>query len=180
MEVGKIVVDFEVIPTHNPKRLWVSDMSSWSVSENQASVIEITPPGSSISINHAFVKHNLNIFHSINLGLSCLAECAEQEYQNLPDGIWTLTVKSAFTGLEKTRYYLKEDVFQLELDQIYIRAGLEFDRSKKGFRDDLQDMEFLIRSAHAQVRNGDFFKADRDFTQAQELLDKYKNCKNCI
>ena len=180
MDIVKINIDFEVIPTHNPARIVIGDMSQWGVAENQAATIAICPPGSSESINNTFQEHKLNIFHSINLNLSCLAECAEQRYQNLPDGIWTINLKSAFTGLEKTRYYLKDDVFQLELDQVYIRAGLEFDKNKKGFRDDLQDMEFLLRSSAAQTRNGDFVKADRDFTQAQDLLAKYKNCKNCL
>lgn len=180
MDIGKINVDFEVIPTHNPKKILIGDMSNWSVAENKASIICMTPPGSSVAINNTFQKHKLNIFHSVNLKLSCLVECADQEYNDLPDGIWTINLKSSFTGIGKTRYYLKSDVFQIELDKIYVRAGLEFDKSKKDFRNDLQDIEFLIRTASAHTRLGDSFKADRDFSQAKELLAKYQNCKDCI
>jgi len=180
MDIVKINIDFEVIPTHNPARLWVGDMSSWGIAENQASVILITPPGSTKSINAVFQKHKLNIFNSVNLNLSCLAECEEQDYADLPDGVWTLRVKSAYTDLEKTRYFLKTDIFQLELDKIYIRIGLDFDKNKKELRDDLADVEFLLRTASAHARNGDFYKSSRDFAGAQDLLDKYSTCKNCI
>lgn len=175
-----VVVDFEVIPTHNPKRLWISDASEWGVAENQASIICIFPPGSTTSINNTFIKHNLNVFHSVNLKLSCLTSCAGQQYSDLPDGVWTINLKSAFTDLEKTRYYLKTDQIQLELDKVYTRAGLEFDKSQKSFREDLQDIEFLLRTASAHTRQGNSFKASRDFNGARELLTKYQNCKNCI
>lgn len=175
-----VVVDFDVIPTNNPKRLWITDASDWGVAENQASVIEITPPGSKVSINNTFIKRNLNVFHSVNLKLSCVNTCVDQQYQDLPDGVWSITLKSSFTDLNKTRYYLKTDQTQLQIDKIYVRAGLEFDKSQKAFREDLQDIEFLIRSASAWTRLGNSFKASRDFIQAQELLIKYQNCVNCI
>jgi hypothetical protein len=180
MEVGKIIIDFEVAPTFNPTKLIVDDSSNWSNAENLPSTISITPPGSIRPINSVFAKYRRNIFNSVNLGLSCLTECDNQNYEDLLDGIWTINVKSGFEGLEKTRYYLKNDIFRLDLDGVYIRTGLEFDKSNKRFRDDLSDIEFLLRVAEAHTRNGDIVKADRDFTQAQYLLGKYKNCKDCI
>lgn len=180
MEISNINIDFEVIPTNNPKRLWITDCSDWSVAENKASIISITPPGSNTAINNTFVKHNLNVFHSVNLLLSCLAECKEQIYQDLPDGIYTIKLSSAFTNIDKTRYFLKTDLTQLRLDEVYIKAGLEYDKSSKSFREDLQDIEFLLRTASAHTRNSDVFKANRDFSLAQELLSKYISCKNCL
>jgi hypothetical protein len=180
MKIGKIIIDFEVTPTFNPAKLIVDDSSSWSNAENLPSTISIIPPGSVRPINSVFAKYRRNIFNSVNLGLSCLAECDEQKYEDLLDGVWTINVKSGFEGLEKTRYYLKTDKFRYELDNIYIRTGLEFDKNNKKFRDDLSDIEFLLRVSEAHTRNGDIVKADRDFTQAQQLLEKYKNCKNCI
>lgn len=176
MEIGKVLIDFEVIPTNNPTRIIVGDMSRWSVAENQASLILITPPGSQTPITKTFQKDKLNNFNSINLGLSPL----DSEYRNLPDGVWKINVKSTFTGLEKTRFHLKADVFLLALDSLYIRTGLEFDKNNRVFREDLQDIEFLLRSAAAHTRNGDKFKAERDFSQAQQLLSNYANCKDCI
>lgn len=180
MEIGKINIDFEIIPTYNPQKLWIADSSLWLGAENLASTICIISPGSKKAVNIAFQKHKINIFHSLNLGLSCLIECEEQKYANLPDGIWTISVKSGYTGVDKKRYYLKTDVIRIKLDEIYIKAGLEYDKNSKRIREDLMDIEFLLRTAEAFARRGDFVKANRDYTVASELIDKYINCKNCI
>lgn len=180
ISVGKIKVDFTVIPDFEPSTIIIGDLSEWRTAENLPSTICITPPGSKKSINTIFQKHRLNIFNSQNLGLSCIKECEEQERIDLPDGVYTITLKSGYEGFEKTRYYLKTDRFTLELDKIYVRAGLEFDKNKKQFREDLQDLHFLLNSAHSQVRVGDFVKSNRDFTEAQKILKKYIDCKNCL
>ncbi len=180
IEVGKINIDFTIIPDFEPSHIVVGDLSQWKSAENLPATICITPPGSKKSINTVFQKHRLNIFNSQNLGLSCIKECEEQELVDLQDGIWTLRLLSGYEGIEKTRYYLKTDRFQLELDKIYVRAGLEFDKEQKQFREDLQDLHFLINAAHAQVRVGDFAKANRDFIEAQTILKKYIDCKNCL
>lgn len=180
IDIGTINVDFTVLPDFDPTLLIVGDISKWYGAENLPATISITPPGSIKPIVETFQKHKLNIFNSNTLGLSCLIECEEQRYDDLSDGVWTILVKSGYTGIEKTRYFLKTDIFVREIDEIYIRAGLEYDMNDKQIRKDLRDMEFLKRTAEANCRRGDFYKADRDFSQAQELLSKYKECKNCI
>lgn len=180
LNIGKIDIDFEVIPTYNPQKLWIGDSSKWFGAENLPATICITPPGGTKSINNIFQKHKLNIFNSVNLNLSCVTECDEQLYIDLPDGIWTINLKSGYEGLEKTRYYLKTDQFTNRLDKVYIRSGLEFDKNNKQFREDLSDIEFLVRTAEAWTRDGSWVNASRDFTQAQDLLSKYEKCKNCI
>lgn len=178
--IGTVKVDFTVIPDFSPDTLVVGDMSVWAVAENQQSTILITPPGSTKAIANTFIKYKLNIFNSENLGLSCLTPDGSHNYVNLPDGIWTINLQSSLEDLEKTRYYLKADKFRMDLDKIYIRSGLEYDRNNKKFRDDLKDIEFLTRTAAAHTRNGDFYKADRDFSEARRLLDKFQTSKNYL
>lgn len=180
MNIGKIIVNFTVIPDYEPSTLIIGDLSVWKGAENLPSTICITPPGSKKSINNVFQKHRLNIFNSVNLGLSCVKECEEQTYTDLSDGIWTITLLSGYEGLEKTVYYLKTDRFQLEIDKAYTRAGLEFDKEQKQFREDMQDVHFLSNSAHAWVRQGDFAKANRDFIEAQTVLKKWIDCSDCL
>ncbi len=179
-EIGKIIINFTIIPDYDPTTLIVGDLSDWKGAENLPATICITPPGSTKGITEIFQKHKLNIFNSVNLGLSCVEECQEQTYTDLPDGIWTIVLKSGYEDLEKTVYYLKTDRFQLELDKIYVRAGMDFDMNRKQFREDLQDLHFLVNAAHAQVRVGDHAKAHRDFLEAQYILQKYIECKNCL
>ena len=178
--IGKINVDFQVINSYDPKVLIVADSSTWLSADNLPSYISITPPGSTQAITHIFQKHRMNIFNSVNLGLTCLTECGEQNYVDLNDGIWTINLKSSFEGIEKTRYYLKADRIILKLDKIYIKSGLEYDKNNRQLREDLEDIEFLIRTSEAFCRNGDFFKASRDFSEAEQLLKKYQDCVDCL
>lgn len=180
MEIGKVIINFTVIPDYDPTTLIVGDLSDWKSAENLPATICITPPGSTKPINTVFQKHRLNVFNSVNLGLSCISQCGEQTYTDLLDGIWTLTLFSGYEGLEKTIYYLKTDRFQLEIDKAYTRAGLEFNKDQKQFREDLQDIHFLTNSAHAWVRQGDYVKANRDFIEAQTALKKWIDCRDCL
>lgn len=180
MEAGKIIVDFEVYNSHNPQTLIVGDHSYWKNAENLPAYLLVTPPGSKTPISNVFKKHRLNIFQSVNLGLSCLTECDEQKYEDLNDGIWTFVLKSGYEGFEKTRYYLKTDRIRLQLDQVYIKAGLEYSKEDKQLRNDLSDIEFLLRTAEARTRSGDWFKASRDFDEAKSILKRYQECKNCL
>lgn len=178
--IDKIEVDFLVITDYDPKQIIIGDMSSWYNAENMPATICIIPPGGTRSINNTFSKHKMNVFNSINLMLDCLVECEDQEKSDLSDGIYTITVKSGFEGVFKTRYLLKTDRFTMELDKVYIKAGLEFDKNNSKFREDLLNIEFLKRTAEAYTRIGDFVKASRNFYEAQKLLRKYTDCTNCL
>ena len=178
--IDKIEIDFLIFTDHDPKLIIVGDISKWQHAETLPSTICITPPGGKKSINNIFIKHKLNIFNSVNLGLDCLVECAEQEKSDLMDGVYTITVKSGFEGIEKTRYLLKTDRFTMELDKVYVKTGLEYDKNDTNFREDLLNIEFLVRTAEAWCRLGDFSKASRDFAEAQKTLIRYTDCKNCL
>lgn len=180
MDIGAVDINFSIIPTGEPTHIWVGDNSVWRGAENLPSVIEITPPGALNPIINTFQKYKLNIFQSVNLGLSCLATCTDQSYQSLSDGVWKFTVKSGYEGVEKTRYYLKTDKIRLELDKIYAKVGLEYNKEHKQFRRDMADMEFLLLVSSSHARLGDFYKSQRDFDEARSILDKYIECKNCI
>lgn len=172
--IGTINIDFTVIPDDDSTLIIVGDKSTWLGAENLPATISLTPPGSIKPITETFQKHKLNLFNSVNLGLSCLSECTPQEYTELPDGIWKIEVRSGYSGFEKTRYHLKTDQFQLKLDEIYTKMGLEYDINNKQLRKDLSDIDFLKTMASAYCRRGDFIKASRNFTEAEKLLNNWK------
>lgn len=178
--IDKIEIDFLVITDYDPKLIIIGDISNWYNAENKPATICITPPGGTKSINNTFAKHKFNIFNSINLGLDCLLECEDQEKGDLSDGIYTITVKSGFIGVDKTRYLLKTDKFRNELDKVYIKNSLEYSKDDIKFREDLSDIEFLIKTSEAWTRQGNFVNGSRDFLEAQNLLRKYSDCKNCL
>lgn len=172
-----IEIDFLVMSDYDPKLIIVGDISKWQHAETLPATICIVPPGSKKAINNTFVKHKLNVFTSENLGLNCPDG---QKKADLLDGVYTITLKSGYEGIEKTRYLLKTDRFTMELDKVYVKTGLEFDKNDTNFREDLLNIEFLVRTAEAWCRIGDHAKASRDFAEAQKLLIKYTDCPNCL
>jgi hypothetical protein len=177
-KVGKIKIDFQILPVVNPKKLFVMDDSEWNSAEDLQATIFITPPGATNPIVNNFYKHQITTFNSVNLGLNCLTECSdEQDYQDLSDGIWKICLKSGYTGFESKRYHLKTDSFRIDLDKAYISAGFDYSESKKKVFEDLMYVEILLKTAAAYTREGNITKANRDFNEAVKLYNAYNKCK---
>jgi len=175
----KVIVDFKILPILDPKIISVVDNSDWGVAEDKQATICIFPPGSSKSINNIFAKHKVNTYNSVNLQQNCLTSCAEQTYNDLSDGIWTIILKSAYEGLEKTRYYLKTDRFTIEFFKEWLNTGLDYTDTKDLRYDALLDSKKHLISAEAYTVEGDFTKANREFQEAQKKFNKIRKCKNC-
>ena len=174
-----VKIDFLVVNTKDKKSIWIGDQSQWGVAENLPAYLEILVPGSTRWLTHNFIKKNLHILNSTNLGLSCVTDgCGGQEYEDLPDGVWEFCLKSSFEGLNKKRYYLKSDSLRVEADKVYIKVGLDYDPSKQVIKD-LEKFEFFMTASEAYMRRGDHVKAKRAFDEASKLIENYKNCKNC-
>lgn len=179
--IGKIKIDFKVLSPLDAKILMIADNSDWFSAEDKQATISIFPPGSTKAINNVFAKKQLNIYNSSNLGLECLAICDEtREYADLSDGIWKITVKSAYQGLEKTRYYLKTDTFLIEWYKEWINTGLEYTDTKNLIYESLLDSRKHLYSAEGFMLEGDFTKANREFTEAQKKFNKLRKCKDCL
>lgn len=101
-------------------------------------------------------------------------------YGDLPDGVYTLCLKSSLTGFETTKYYLKTDRTELELSKVIVKHGFEYSKNDKDFRNKIYDIDWLIKVAKSHAKLGDFVKADRFFQQARELLRTLSDCKDCI
>lgn len=180
VEVGQIKIDFDIF-SYTPQNLSIGDLSDWLYAENKPSYITITLPGSKKQINHAFKKKALNSFNSHNLGLSCLrGDCTEEVYVDLPDGIYTICVKSGFEGIENSKFYLKTDRFELEYAKVMVKYGFEFRKEDVEFLNYMSFTQSILTVAKSHAKLGDFVKAQRFFDQARKLLKKYVDCKDCI
>ena len=123
-------------------------------------------------------KERINVFNSHNLGLSCLkGDCTEEEYVSLPDGIYTICLKSGYENIEETKFYLKTDRFNIEYSKVMIKDGIEYN---KDFIEYMMQVKFLVEVAKSHAMLGDFVKAQRFFEDAKKKLRKYVECKNCI
>jgi hypothetical protein len=178
-KIEKIDINFECIESNSPKILIVGDFSQWSQLYSKPAILRITLPDSTTPSTHTWVKKSLNTYNSVNLGLSCLEEYKEN-YEDLPDGVYTIELIPSPSTYSFSRFYLKIDTLRLEIDKIYVKTGMEYDTKDKIFRDNMFTIEFLIRVAQAATRLGDIPKAKKNFTEATKLLEKYKECKDCI
>lgn len=177
-QIGNIDIDFNIFSL-TPSRLFVMDLSDWLYSENLPSYIEILIPGATKSKTFSFTKFKNNIFNSHNLGLSCLsADCGEEVYIDIPDGIYTITVKSSYENIETTKYYLKTDRFEVEYKKVLIKYGI--DEIDQKFINLMTKIKYVLDVAKANTMQGDFVKANRYFQEAKKLLKRYVDCKNCI
>lgn len=179
--MNKIIkIDFQILETHDPKYLLVGDTSIWEYAKKKSAYILITLPGSSKAYQFIFDKNSMNIFNSHNLGLSCFTDdCLDENYVDLPDGVYTVCVKSFYEGIEKIRYYLKTDRFEIELKKTIIKNGLEYDEKDKEFRDTIYQIKWYLDTAKSWASEGDFIKSNRFFNKAKKMLTQYIDCKDC-
>lgn len=179
--VGELNIDFDVIQS-TTKTLWIGDRSDWVYAENLPAYIYITLPGSRKALEFEFEKNQICVYNSHNLGITCRTNTCGDEipYSDLPDGIYTITLKSSYEGFEKTRYYLKTDKIELEISKIIVSNELEYSNSDKQFRDSMYDIDWMIKVAKAFTKVGDFKKADESFSQAKSSLKKFSYCKDCL
>lgn len=179
--VGQINIDFQVLENHNPRVLMLGDNSDWLYAENLASYVSVRLPGSIKDYTFTWKKKSINTFNSHNLGLSCLkGVCTEEQYVDLPDGIYTICLISGFEDINKTKYYLKTDTTELELSKVIVKHGFEFSENDNKFRDKIIEVKWLLLVAKSHAKLGDFMKANRFFQQAVEKFKKFKDCKDCI
>ena len=173
MEVGNININFSIF-SDDPNYLQIMDLSSWLYAKGLPSYISILVPGSKKPKNYTFAKEKISTFNSHNLGLSCLkGDCTEEEYVDLPDGIYTICVKSGYEGIETLKYYLKTDRFEVEMSKVMIKDGLEYD---KEFVLKMTKIRFLLDVAKSHALMGDFVKAQRFFEESKGLLKTYIEC----
>lgn len=181
-DFGKPHIDFSVYNSNDPKYLVIGDSSDYKDSlKNNTSTLSIKLPGSSTYQLFPWAKNKLNRFNSNTLHLSCVQPCVDQAYLDLPDGIYSLLLQVSPNDIYfKEHYYLKTDVFRIALDKIYIRADIDYNPNQQQLREDLSVIEFMLRTAEAYTRDGNFAKANRCFSEAQRIKEKYAECTNCI
>lgn len=179
-----IKIDFTILPTKEPKEIVLLDTSQWGVAYNQPAYLSILPPGYTNYINHSFVKQTYTILNSSNLGMGCITgECNGGELEDLDDGIWEFCLKSAYQGIDKKRFFLKDDKLRTEIDKIRItlfeNQGFNFPTKNETVKQ-LNTIEFLLATAHSLIRQGRNNDAMKGYNESVKLVEKLKKCHDCI
>jgi hypothetical protein len=178
MEVGKIRIDFTVLQELNPQLIKIQDASEWFSSEEKQATLIVFPPGSTKGIANVFAKHETTILTSKNLGLGC--DINSTDLADLSDGVWKICLQSAYQGLEKTRYYLKTCRFKIEWYKEFANLGFQYVDTNNPKYEALYDVRKHLSTAESFIIDGDFTKANREFTEAQKKFNKIRECQNCF
>jgi len=175
--IGKPILSIQVANTYDPKTLMVIDASQYFQLQTIPGVLDIFLPGAKNPVSVYINKNSVNIFNSNNLGITNLIACNEQDYADLPDGVYCikLTVTDDFIV---QRYYLKDDSTRMRLDKMYLKASIEYDKKDMALRDSLEDIEFLLSAAHAWLRKGNFINTNKYFNQAISMIGR--DCPTCL
>lgn len=176
--IGTININFNVF-SNSPTHLSITDLSDWLYSEELPAYILITIPGSKTPKTFVFKKFKTNVFNSHNLGLSCFTDdCKKEVYNDLPDGIYTICLKSGYENIENTHYYLKTDRFEVEYNKVLVKYGTE--EVDQNFINLMVKIKYTLDVAKSHTMFGDFVKANRYFQEAKKLLKQFVECKDCL
>lgn len=178
--IDKTKVDFQILDSKDPKYLNIIDYSVWGQLEDKTTIVEVTVPGEETPRVHYFKQGQLNVMTSVNLGLTCIDECGEVELVDLPDGIYTITVKGSPDSYNKTRKYLRTELTELDLDIIFINSNLLCKNKDVDVINLITDIKFLLDASAANVRYDNICEAQELLFKAQDLIEKAKNCSGCV
>ena len=174
-----VYIDFAVFSQEDKYKIYIGDASLWGVAETLPAHFKITPPGSSKPITIPFEKKSFTTYTSLNLGLSCFVNtCDKQLLVELPDGVWEFQLLSAYQGLDKKRYFLKDDILRESIDKIYRREGINFVPDSQVVKD-LRFIEHLLYLAKSEMKDGNHKMAKRAYDEASKITEKHTNCKDC-
>lgn len=178
MSETKIRIDFQVLDVSDPYVLMLADTSKWAYASELPATLFITLPTRKNALHFQFPKGKDVVFNSHNLGVSCIkADCGEEDYVMLPDGVYKIKLQSKYKEHYKERLYLRTHKFNIKLHEMVIKMG-EFHELTKCQKDKLQQIQYAMLRAKAYTSRGDEYRAAKYYHEAQELLEK-AGCKSC-
>lgn len=178
-EIGTPNINFLVLSENDPQSLCILDISKYLNLSSAVTNILIKIPGAKNYETYTVQKNKLNYFNSNTLHISCVQKCREQNYQDLPDGIYHIILESTPNTFRKERWYLKVDKMRLEIDKIYLQEALDYNPQSSVVKN-LQDIEFMLEASHSATRKGDYKSAQQYYNIARDLVESNRECKNCI
>jgi len=176
----KHIVDFEIIPTGNPRTLVFID-SSYYYENPEKPLLEITLPGYTKYFLVNIVANQVNTFNSNTIGLTevinndCLVD--------LPDGVYSFRYKICpYEALYIDKKFFRTTLFDKKLADAYdkIDATDCSVKNDKLLSVQLAEIVALAEGAKAIVEKNEK-KATEFYQLADRILDEITNdlCKNC-
>ncbi len=171
----KVNIDFHILDVLDPNYFLVVDNSEWGGIIYKPSIIEVTTPEFETPVTHNYLKNGTNQFNSLSLGLVC-DSC--KELTEIPDGVYTVTVKGSPDKYQKTKNYLRTVKLQLELDELLIKNVSSCSEVSDSLVKKINKIDKLVRAAKANLRYGNTCEASAMFLEASKQVEKMKKCKS--
>lgn len=174
------ILDFEIIPTGNPKTLVFIDSSSY-FSEPEKPLLEVTLPGYSKYFLLNVVARKVNTFNSNTIGLTSLLN--DGELIDLPDGIYSFRYKICPYDLAYIdKKFFRTTLIEFKLADLYDKIEKEDCTVREDIvlQQQLAEVVVLIEGAKA-LANKNEKKANKFYQLADSLISKLldDSCKTC-
>jgi hypothetical protein len=173
-------IDFDILETYDQTVMRILDTSSWKHLAGVDTFLDITLPSRTNVITKEFTQNAINVYNAWNLGL-----VAEQDTETpLPDGIYKirLYICDQENKFSTTKYILRTVKLLHKLDELLIELDLCCSLPKKTAKEKYLEIYLLLKSAHANTRQGNLEQAICEWNKAKELMEDYEKClktKSC-
>jgi hypothetical protein len=177
----KHILDFEIVPTGNPKTLVFIDSSDYYI-EPEKPLLEITLPGYNKYFLVNVVARKVNTFNSNTIGLTDLIN--DNCLIDLPDGSYHLRYKICpYNLLYIDKKFFRTTMLEQKLIDLYDKIdGTDCStKEDKVKSQDLIEIHTLIEGAKSIVNKNEK-KANSFYQIASKLVDKLSDSvcnKNC-
>lgn len=167
------VIDILIIPTYDLTTLAVMDNSTYDGAPPTVT-LDIEVPGFAEATGLPFTVNTLNIYDSVDLGISTVAE-------NLPDGNYCISYMiDGETEASVTKRIMREDALQEKFDEAFLKLDMtECDKAiKQQSKVSLMSIYFFMQAAMAASNNCAIVDATRLYIQADTMLNSFisENC----
>lgn len=187
------ILCLDILDTHDRNIIRVADLSEWKHLDGEPTYIDITTPGRKNPITLNFEQGKINYYNSDNLSTDCNncgasdcknCSCKEQESDcndnkspKLSDGIYKLTLYVCEGDkFSYTMHYLRTVNLLFELDKILIDLYAGCCLPKDIMMQKYLDIDLLIQSAHANLRDGNIKMAACNYEKAVEKTEDFQDC----
>lgn len=162
------ILDFEIVPTGNPKTLVFVDASQY-MGVPERPLLEITLPGYSRYFLVNVTASAVNTFNSNTIGLTSLLN--GDSLVNLPDGIYSFRYKICpYTLAFINKNFFRTTLLEDRLAVLYDRLDGCSSCSPKSVLSDLAEVVALIEGAKIMVNKNEK-KANDFYKLASRLID---------
>jgi len=161
------IIDILIIPTYDLTTLAVVDNSVYSGAPPSVT-LTIEVPGFDTVTDLPFTTETVNIYDSVNLGISTA--------KPLPDGNYCISYMiDGETVASVTKRIMRVDKLQQKFDNAFMKLDMmECDKAiKKQAKVDLMSIYFFIQASIASANNCAVVGATKLYIQADKMLNSF-------